>query len=323
MRHKDIPDKLSPPEHFMEIENYDVRLAVLKMDDFLETLGDASMSLLYSDKAEHENAEQQELNIIRRVHIRHALIDFNNCFDILLQIPWFYYRAWNEFNKGYSLYKPRRDGNLKQVIRNTDGWVETAEGNCIYARVREFLESRSEQEIIDFKDKLETFNTTFRFNKNKKVVTREIVNQIKHKNSLKIAEMIPAYNVNFEINGVNTNLEKLKESNLYLEIKREFYEEDTKQNLGEIILNFKDGLAIDINYNSGEKFRAQDYLKSELVYTFDELYDELVDYKDAIIDLYYELYDLIEPNLVLNPAFNGTVNKGASKSINLDKYFKA
>lgn len=319
MSYKDNPEKLLSPEYYMEIENYDVRLAVLKINDFLETLGDATLSLIYSDKSEHENIKGLELNLVRRIHIRHAIIDFNNCFDILLQIPWFYYRGWKEFNRGGAFYNKK--AKIKEVVRNTDGWVETAEENCQYFRVKQFLESYSDQEIVDFKEALEDFNNTFRFNENKNVVVREIANQIKHKNSLKIAEMNTPYNVDLTLNGQKINMAKIKEKNLGLSIKRVFFDLDSNKELGEVIINLEDDLIVDIKYKSGETFRGKDYLKSESVYDLDDIHNELVAYREAIIRLYEKLHNLIEPNLSLNPALNLNINK--TSSINLDKYFKA
>lgn len=95
MNLKDIPKKLLGPEYYMEYENKDVRLSVSKINDFIETLGDSAVSLIYSNKEEYHNVDNRLLNIIRRIHIRHAIIDLNNCFDILLQVPWFHYRIWN------------------------------------------------------------------------------------------------------------------------------------------------------------------------------------------------------------------------------------
>ena len=88
MKLKEIPEKLYGPEFYMEIELKDVRLAVSKINDFIETLRDASLSLIYCDKDEHPGVEERLLNIVRRNHIRHAIVDLNNAFDILLQVPW-------------------------------------------------------------------------------------------------------------------------------------------------------------------------------------------------------------------------------------------
>lgn len=114
----------------METEGLDIRLAVLKMNDFLETLGDAYVGLTYANPAEHPNAKELELSVIRRIHLRHAVIDLNNCFDLLLQVPWFFYRIWENYNPGENLYQHNRlnngvdrSKNPLTIVRNNDGWV--------------------------------------------------------------------------------------------------------------------------------------------------------------------------------------------------------
>lgn len=66
-----------------------------------------------------------EINAIEHKPM-YSIEDLNNSFDLLIQIPWMYYRIWGCFNSGGSL----RTGSLKNrndIVRNTDDWVYVAE----------------------------------------------------------------------------------------------------------------------------------------------------------------------------------------------------
>lgn len=198
-------EKLNGPEHYWELEGYDVRLAVSKINDFYETFNDASLSILYANKDEHENSAGIELNLIRRIHTRHAIIDLNNSFDLLLQIPWFYYRMWQEFNTGGTLYTPddKRYKNTTDIIRNTEGWVYAVEQNCSYGKVIKFLNSAlgRKHKLEPFKKLIKQFNRDFIFNTNKDFTIRDLANRIKHNHSLKLKEFYSPMNFNVTVNG--------------------------------------------------------------------------------------------------------------------------
>ncbi|SCW87456.1 hypothetical protein SAMN04487970_10931 [Paenibacillus tianmuensis] len=61
---KDNPHPYGDAELYMELEGMDIRIAIMKVTDFLQTLGDASLSLTYSDKTEHVIDDERLLNII-------------------------------------------------------------------------------------------------------------------------------------------------------------------------------------------------------------------------------------------------------------------
>ena len=143
---KAIPEKLLGPEFYMEIESKDVRLAICKIEDFIDTLGDASLSLIYCDKQEHPGVEERLMNIVRRIHIRHAIVDLNNAFDILLQVPWFLYRCWNEFNIGGRYCHPRHKAE-DDIVRNTSEWVENVQNTCNYRNVIKYLKGSSDSNL--------------------------------------------------------------------------------------------------------------------------------------------------------------------------------
>ncbi|WP_156922551.1 hypothetical protein [Cohnella thermotolerans] len=131
---KEIPRPYQEAELYMELQGFDVRLAIMKTRDFLQTLGDAQLSLTYADKREHEIGDERLLNIISRTHIRHALIDYNGCFDLLLQIPWFLFRLWK----------------VKGVRRNKRNWVIRAENVCNYEDVVNQLKQFQEDNVKNF-----------------------------------------------------------------------------------------------------------------------------------------------------------------------------
>lgn len=320
MNLKSSPDKLYSPEYYMEIESYDVRLSVMKINDFFETLMDSTISIIYSDKKEHKASTDKEVTLVRRIHTRHAVIDLNNCFDLLLQIPWFYYRIWESYNKGgdldntrftYNLYGKTQNKTFSEkdiIIRNRSNWVRRAEKKCEYSKILHFLEKQGDKDIFEWKEALQKFANNYVFKQHSKsdISIRSIANQIKHNSSLKIKELQEPW---------NSNVSKIKGKSKII------HGNISEPKLFSINAEFKDDLYIDLKYEPGETFRGKDYVKPESIYSLDDLYIELVNYREAIIDLYNDLYKLIEPNLMLNPLLKSVKLKKGTP-INLDKYFK-
>lgn len=330
MTFKESPKKLKTPEFYMEKEGYDIRLATLKINDFLDTLGDATTSITYANKSEHPNVPDEELSIIRRIHMRHAIMDLNNCYDLLLQIPWFYYRIWQEYNQGGSFYNKKFqfviNGENKErkfklnITRNVDGWVEEVEKECDYAKVLQMLEHQTDQDVMQFKASLKNFTNNYVFNFGKNISIRRIANQIKHNGSLKVKELYKPYE--FNVSSPSGQTINLKDSGLGARFNANFYVEDNPQDeIGEMQVAYTDDLYIDISYPTGETFRAKDYIKSESLYSLDDIYDELINYRESLINLYNDLHVLIEPNLDYNPLLPSRKAKKNS-TINLDAYFK-
>lgn len=322
---KKVPDKFFSPEYYMETEGLDIRLAILKMNDFLETLGDAYIGLTYANPEEHQDIDDFELSVIRRIHLRHAVIDLNNCFDLVLQVPWFFYRIWEKFNPGGSLYQQNglnngkdRNRNPLTIIRNNDGWVELVEESCSLNKVLHYFSSQNNQALINLKQTFETFKNTNIFNSAKSFTVRIIANQIKHKHSLKVKEINKPFEFNVDTPQGKINL---RDNQLGLLCTIPFFDEaDPSSVLGNINMEYKDDLYIDIEYNSGEKFRAKDYIKNESLYSLDEIHNELISYTNDIIDLFDEVSKLIDPHLEFNPLLESA--KFKSSSLNLDKFFK-
>lgn len=318
MGFKKFVPKLQEPEYYMEIQDHDVRLSVLKANDMLETLYDASISVTYADEAEYPDAEEMEKKLVRRIHTRHALLDLNNCFDLLLQVPWFHFRIWEQYNPGGPLRtNDRRTHN--NITRNATNWVKEAEENCSYLKMVTYLKQRTDPDTVAFVAELKQFRADYIFNQVKPFTVRTIANQMKHNHSLKLEEFHAPYDFNVEINGVKSNL---KDNQLYLKMDLPFYTESNPSvTLGTVKVEMKDDLYVDVLYTNGDKFYAKDYLKENSRYRLNDIHQELIDYGNALIDLYEKLLLVIEPNLAQNPSLIPMIMK-ESKTINLDKYFK-
>ncbi|MEH7504071.1 hypothetical protein V7152_18990 [Neobacillus drentensis] len=318
-------EKLEEPEYYMEMEGYDTRLAVAKINDFIETLGDASLSITYANKDEHINASENELKIIRRIHSRHAIIDLNNSFDLLLQIPWFYCRIWQEFNLGGKLFgTDKKYKNNRTINRQSNCWVELAEKDCSYSKVIRYFENQNEKELLDFRKKLFDFNKKFVSNRSKKFTIRSIANQMKHNHSLKLEDFYSPNDFTIDIKNHEKHEKiNLRKKQLGIDLKVDFYNLDQPDDtMGKIKVNYWDDLYIDIEYKSGEQFLAKDYMKENRRYSLDSIYKEMIEFGNGLIDLYENLLALIEPNISFNPMLpNKPIKK--IRTVNLDKYFKS
>lgn len=318
MELKAIPEKLFGPEFYMDIESKDVRLSVSKLNDFIDTLGDASLSLIYCDKKEHPGVEGRLLNIVRRIHIRHAIVDLNNAFDILLQVPWFLYRCWSEFNIGGKYCHPKHKAK-DDIVRNTSEWVEKVENSCNYKNVIKFLIGLTDANLKKLALNFESFNNNFRFNTSKNVVVRKVANQLKHKHNLKLKEFNEPYSFNMIINGKEI---KFKDNNLYPEIRVQFHDIETNIEHGQIIARYKDDLEVDIEYNTGEKFLGKDLINQRNLYAIDDLLNEMEDYFNNIVELYNQVYNAIKDEIQNNPFMKEPTIRNTIE-YNMDNFFKS
>jgi len=320
---KEVPEQFRDPESYMEVEGYDVRLAINKANDFIRTLGDARLSLLYADKEEHQIDDERLLNIIRRVHIRHAVMDYNNCFDILLQVPWFLFRAWKSTNhNGFITRKYKRKVKKRNdVIRNKEGWVEKAESKCNTDDLIEHMKSLNITQVTDLADKITSFNNLFRFDNTRKVVIREIANKLKHKQNLKLEEFKPHTSLNLNINGHSGQLGDNHSLILTNELFQ--FDDEEKETTVKSKIEYNRGdVFVDLEYVNGELFRGKDLIYSSKYYTIDDIYDELVSYHNNIIDLYLEVQKVLNVNASFHPQFEKlTISR--STSYNMDMFFKA
>ncbi len=292
----------------MELQGLDVRLAIMKTRDFLQTLGDAQLSLTYADKKEHEIDDERILNIISRTHSRHALIDYNGCFDLLLQIPWFLFRLW----KGTG------------VRRNKDNWVIKAEKKCNYDDVKNKLAVLQDANIKQFLEKLIFFNDTYRFNNSRNVTIRDIANDLKHKRNIRLREFRVPSNLNLNINGIELNSKKLlEERGIAFSFEQEIFESSNPDKViaKAISTHFGDEQTIDIKYINGELFRGEDLVRSGKNYSLEEIYMGLLDYHNNIVEIFNSLQIVLNEYVELNPQYKNI--KHTTTSYNVDNYFKA
>jgi hypothetical protein len=320
---KEIPyfGELLSPEFYHEIQGFESRLAILKLNDVRETLGDCLTSLIYSDSEEQKNiANTFELNVIRRFHVRHAVVDLNSCYDLLLQVPWFFYRMWKSYNKG-GKYHNRRGTHYIDVVRGASNWVEIAEVACSPDKVAWFLNNSSDTSLKQLAEDYKKFRDEYIFNETKPFTVRTLTNSIKHNSSLKIKELREPWNLNLTAGERVINP---KENNLGVEIKTNFFkpEDIGAKPLGEVRVNYTDDLYVDIEYSGGEVFYGKDYVRKGQVYSVEDLHKEAVAYYDNFIDLFEKVYSNINLQVFYSPIVTRDGFKNSTDSINLDKYFK-
>ncbi|MDN5290499.1 MAG: hypothetical protein PWQ06_738 [Anaerophaga sp.] len=266
-------ENLYSPEYYHEVPNLDSRIAIRKFLDARETMGLAGISLSYIDTTPTDDFEK---NFIRTIYLRHALIDLNNSFDLLLQIPWLYFRAWNEFNRAGSL-RTRELKNRNEIIRNTDDWVYQAERECSIAKLLSYLNKLGNP----IKSKVEDFIDSYVQNAQKLFTVRSLCNTLKHNHVLSFKELYSTYNFTVNINGVPVNL---RENNLGIEYKQEFYDQEkSEQSLGEIRTVYSSDLAIDIEYYGGDLFRFSDCTHESDMLNISDVVSECVSYYDALV----------------------------------------
>lgn len=319
---------LYSPEYYHEVQGFDSRIAIAQLNDLSSTLGDIAISLNYTEDDVLKKIDNElKKNIIKRFHLRHAVIDSNNSFDLLLQVPWFFYRMWNEFNINGNLYDAvkyynKKDGNQCNIIRNSNDWVELARDNCSYKKVLKYLNKSPNIKLKTIAKKLKKFNNEFIFNESKTFTIRSLSNDIKHKKSLKIKEL---YNRDYDINFGDKKipLKYLKDDNIGIKTFLEFYDTNNKEKkiIGRHNIEYIDDLYINIKYDIDgcEEFRSEDYINKTNYLSINELKKEVNDYCNEFCTLIKLIYNEIELNL--KPSLVLERNPVETNSINLDKYF--
>ena len=80
---------------------------------------------------------------------------------------------------------------------------------------------KTDLDNLKIKEEIEIFRDEYIFNENKKFTVRTIVNQVKHKHSLKVKELYEPYDFNVNINSTRINL---REANLGANYTFKFFE---------------------------------------------------------------------------------------------------
>lgn len=323
MERMEVPFNFSSPENYMEIRGHDVRLAVSKLHDFTDTLGLlASYSLMYVGKEEYshfKNLDEIKIKCLKRIYLNNAILWYSNCFDILLQSIWFMDRVWQYYNDGGTLLKkyPKLHNKGKYFVdikRNVDGWVQLAEHNCQYKKIENYLRTYYNKSGIF--NKLQDFYKKYiKFSIGTKPNIRMLANQIKHNSSLKLKEFEPE--TTFNLNTDNSMVNKILKSNedIRIEFNQAFYNKDNKEEKGKITLSYDKNILVDIKYDNakGEEFHGQDLL--QVVFSIEEIENELNNYHNDIIELYNVIKDSFKDNILLLPSLKLEENKSGSITI--------
>ncbi len=293
------------PEYYHEVEGYDCRIAIRKLMDVYATLGDATVALTYANKDEYTE-DTFEVKMMRRTHVRHAIIDLNNCFDLLMQIPWFFYRI--------GLAK------CLDIQRNTPNWVQKLEEKCNSSDVITALKrDASDINKNTIGHAISDFKQNYILDSSKQFTVRTLVNYLKHKGVLKLKEFECPLNLDVELLGFG----KIDKTKLYTEISTNFFSNDNPDvALGEIKIINKEYALIDINYVSGEKFRGEDYSYTEDSFGLEDIYKEAIDYHDAFIDLLIVVHKNLYEQIPQSPYFKKEYVKVKHSEVNIDKWYK-
>lgn len=308
-------ENLYSPEYYMDVPGKDGRIAIKKFNDARDTMGMAHFSLSYIDDAPSDDLGK---NFAKVIHLRHAIEDLNNSFDLLLQIPWFYYRIWNEFNNGASL-RTRRLKNRNEIVRNTEDWVFFAERECDFRKVMIYLKSTSNP----LANRMKMFFKDYIEGEGKAFTIRTLCNTLKHNHALSFEELYEPYEFCLSINGQKVNL---REEQIGVRFKQKIVEKDNPDiEVGEIRYDYSNDFSIDYEYKQGEIFRYEDCVDRNQQLKIHEVYKECCEYFDALVELFEEVYNQIHSQIELLETLvggNGKPNiKSNSNNISMNDYF--
>lgn len=275
-------EDLYSPEYYFEQDGKDSRIAIKKFNDARDTMGMAKLSLSYINP---ESSEDNGKNFAKTIHLRHSIEDLNNSFDLLLQIPWMYYRIWNEFNAGGTL----RNGQLRNrvdIVRNSPDWVLVAEQARDIKKVQAFLSSTGNglfSEIDSFVNQYVDENVS-----GKAFTVRTLCNTLKHRHALQFFELYEPYE--FTIN-IDNNPVNLRERGWGIDTHQEFYDKSNPTAaLGQIKYHYDTDLSVDIEFYGGDTFRYEDCSEGSQLLAISDVYDECCLYYDALVDLCSKMF---------------------------------
>lgn len=306
------------PEFYMEYPDYDCRIAIRKFLDTRDTMGMARLSLSCVDTQETKEVDRIYANV---VYLRNAIADLNSSFDLLLQVPWFFYRIWKEYNLNGGLREPHKLTNRYEIVRNEGNWVIKAEKCCKLEKITKYLNSTQsglEQKINDFCNE-------YIQNSQKPFTVRTLCNAMKHNHALAFEELYEPYDFNVNINGEVKNLRKEKIGiRVPQNILRVSEETGESSKAGEVIYYFDTDLRVDFEYTGSDSFKFEDCSQGRIRLKIDDVYKECCKYFDALVDLFEDIYGEIYPKMCLLTTFSkdGKPNiVHSEKSISVDKYF--
>ena len=290
----------------------------MKFIDARDTMGMAKLSLSYIDT---EATNEKDRNFVRTVHLRHAIEDLNSSFDLLLQIPWFFYRIWEKYNSNGTLRESKLN-NRNEITRNANNWVVDAEKSCEKKKVQKYLNSVQS----DLRQKIEDFWKQYIENRQKSFTVRTLCNAMKHNHALAFEELYEPYDFTIKINGEERNLRKEK---LGIRFQQDILDQSETTNestkVGQVKYSYENDLTVDIEYINSDIFRFRDCTHEGDMLKIEDVYKECCGYYDALVDLYEEVYKDIYPKMILLESFVGADGKPNIKSsgetIDMNNYF--
>lgn len=302
---KEIPHigEIIGPEYYHEVVGYDCRIAIRKLMDVYNTLYEAATSITYSNKDEYV-ADNSETRLIRRSHLRHAIVDLNNCFDLLLQVPWFYFRI------GLN--------NNQTIRRNDNEWVSKIAEKCRYSQLKDILQNSGDATQVDIGNGLQAFYTNFIINNTKLFTIRTLANHLKHNGSLQIKEFEEPLKFHVNINNPSIDMSKIR-----TELTSEFFSEDAPEiPLGKIKIIAEEFALVDIEYNNSDRFKGEDYSYYEASHTLEAIHNACIEYLENYCDLLELIYDKIYKEIPASPFFDKSKITQNTNIIDLNKWYK-
>lgn len=264
---------LASPEFYDETKGFDNRIAVMKYRDANDTLAMAQYSLA---EFEAQKGSTSKDVFDKTIFLRHAISDLNCSFDLLLQIPWFYYRAWKSFNQGEEL-KSKTLKNRNNIVRNQDGWVQSAEKECSCKKIVAYL--KHEQNPLS--ECIEAFYRKHIKNEDDKPTVRDLCNAIKHNHMIRFDELyVPCSSSKIP--------EKYKNRILCAETGEDSYE----------IIFISDDIEVGF-MKKDEDFRWIDCIN--IRYKMDVVCQKCENFYNDMVDLLENVYSEIYSRIPLNP----------------------
>lgn len=307
---------LYSPEYYFEIPEFDARIAIKKLHDARDTMGMGKMSLSYIDTDETDDITK---NFVRTIHLRHAIVDLNSSFDLLMQIPWFFYRIWKEYNQNGSLVE-RKLKNRGEIVRNDSDWIAIAEASCEKKKVIKYFDTVQNS----LKQKIENFWNGYIENNTKPFTVRSLCNAMKHNHALAFEELYEPYEFKINIDG---EIKNLRDEKMSVEFHQDIIDTtvSSHRKVGQVNYYYKDDLAVDIEYINGDEFKFKDCTHEGERLKITDVYKECCNYYDALVDLFEDIYNDIYPQISLLESFVGKDGKpniqSSGDKIDLNKYF--
>ncbi|NFG27350.1 hypothetical protein FC777_09460 [Clostridium botulinum] len=287
-----VEKRIGSADEYYDFQGMDIRIAVLKANDLYYTIGEAKVELSYVEKEYYENSGFNT-ELVRYIHLKHAVQDLNRMYDIALQIPWFLYRIWTE-EKIFSYREKKDKDKAKSIIRNTENWIFKSEELCKERYVKKYLELKKSSNHDKLLNLLYDFKNNFIYNKNKDETIRTLCNHIKHKGNIQPEELKGKTNFKFILNNEVKEADKIvlvpktwkipKKCNIYNSFKTP-----------NIVFNNEKEFIIDLMYDDKKENFVDNFYGKDIIgksFSIDKIYSECINYLKEFKPI-YDLYIVI------------------------------